>query len=109
METRNTPKSNALKDRAAKAIAYGIIRVQSAIAERLGRWERRCGIRQKKILLLLWVCMGTGYCSYVLSGALSGKRQEAAPGIWDLGIPHSPHPLNPTDTADSVRIRRNQL
>lgn len=100
-------KGGTVKLRVAEFIADAIIGIQLRICLIMGRWERRYTIKQKKILFILFLCMGVGYCSYVLANALFGQT-DGNDALWDHGMPHTPHPVMPPVTVDSMQIHENQ-
>ncbi|AOM80073.1 hypothetical protein BFS30_24670 [Pedobacter steynii] len=63
---KRSPDHTPIQDRAALGIANGIIRLQSRMAAKLSRWESKCTVRQKKILLFVFCLVFGTYCLFLL-------------------------------------------
>lgn len=90
--------AGGLKDRLAGKIAGEIIRVQARIAAALGKWERRCTLKQRKICLaVLGACFAL-YYSYLLGSTLLSDTIDI-PARKVLPVAQPPPPTFLKDSA----------
>ncbi|WP_461789482.1 hypothetical protein [Pedobacter sp.] len=75
---RNREKWPVVKDAAANLLAILLHRAKTRIVGLLQHWEKRCTWRQKRILLIVFCALFSGYCIYLLIGALSGSSDGIA-------------------------------
>ncbi|TDX00511.1 hypothetical protein EDB95_1536 [Dinghuibacter silviterrae] len=67
------------KEAIAGVIAGRIVVAQRYIANRLGKWESKCSVVQKKLVLLLFCLVFGSYCSYLLVDALWRPQKVTQP------------------------------
>lgn len=58
-------------------------------------------------MFALFLCVGAGYCSYLLADGLCGQP-ETNNAVWEHGTPHTPHLLIPPISVDSTHSLKNQ-
>lgn len=71
MKHKKATDAMSLKDNIAGKIAGHIVGHQLRISRMLSKWERKRSLAQKKLLLLLFVGLAGGYCTYLLADALT--------------------------------------
>ena len=65
-KSKKESRVNPARDALARKIAGWVIRLEVLIVRQLQKWERRCTLLQKKIILIAFcICFG-GYCGWIL-------------------------------------------
>lgn len=96
--SRKKTGATPLKDATAKMIADFIISRQLAVAKVLKQFERRCSLRQKKLLFLLFCAAGATWLICIMAGALTGSdpdKPARSITVTGQGPPAIPPPIPP--------------
>lgn len=94
-------KEKNLSTELAVVIAAGIVSLQVWATKALQRLDRRLSLRQKRVLLLVFIVAGTCYTGSLLYQAAFSAEQPVKLGLANLGPPVIPPPGYPA--ADSTR------
>lgn len=103
---RKRTSGTPLKDAAATRIATFIVRLQLAMVKALKQIERRCTLRQKKMLFFFFCALNAASLIYILSGTVSGDS-KSSPAITISGqVPPVMPPIPPVTKDSLTRSQR---